>query len=469
MYTPTPRPPMAREPGPSLHLLSAGERRGVDRLLDLWDVLVDPRVGIVKDVFELPLDEDDPPLFHYLSTACDAGAFNRFRNFGNNGGAATNRYVAMAKAVGETVERYCGAIYRYEDLETATWRDLDGRGERAVHPELFRVYLPHQRERERFPWRPFEEDSPAHWVRGRSLADDEPVWLPAAAVFIPYHYPRSRELPPVLQPISTGIACHGSVARATVGGLCEVAERDAFTITWQARLARPRLRRQTLPPSCKDLLDRFAAAGVEVELMDVTNDMGVPVVLSVGLSGAETSPAVTVAASADPSPEVAAIKSLEELAHTRKYAKQVMEYLPELPVEVEEEHPQVSDQMFHLRFYCPQSSREYAEFAWSSDERRDLADLPDLSCDDPGRQVELLVETIDSGTGLEPVSCEVTTPEVEALGLRVVRTLIPGAHPLYMGHRNRALANPRLYEVPAKLGHTPPELGRDNPYPHPFP
>jgi ribosomal protein S12 methylthiotransferase accessory factor len=65
---------------------------------------------------------------------------------------------------------------------------------------------------------------------------------------------------------------------------------------------------------------------------------------------------------------------------------------------------------------------------------------------------------------------DLTTPDIEELGLRVVRVVVPGAHPLYMGHINRALGVRRLYEVPQRLGYPGLVPGdADNPYPHPFP
>jgi ribosomal protein S12 methylthiotransferase accessory factor len=248
-----------------------------------------------------------------------------------------------------------------------------------------------------------------------------------------------------------------------------VIERDAFTITWQARLSRPLIRHETLPPSCRDLVARFTAAGLDVKLIDITNDLGVASVMSIALSNSPTSPAVSVAAATDASPERAVIKAIEELAHTRKYAKQLMIYTPELPIDIENNHPLVRDQADHLRFYCPQANREFAEFAWSSDETRDLRDLPDLSGGTAERQIERIVRKC-AAAALEPIAVELTSSDVAPLGLHAVRVTVPGAHPLQMGHVNRALGCRRLYEVPQRLGHRGLTMGEaDNPYPHPFP
>jgi ribosomal protein S12 methylthiotransferase accessory factor len=52
----------------------------------------------------------------------------------------------------------------------------------------------------------------------------------------------------------------------------------------------------------------------------------------------------------------------------------------------------------------------------------------------------------------------------------VVRALIPGFNPLFMGHHIRALGGERLWSVPQKLGYSGVNRATgDNPYPHPYP
>lgn len=444
----------------------AGSRARLERLLGLWEYLVDPRVGVIREVYELPVDDDEPNFFHYLSTACDTGRFTALSNFGSNGGVSTHPHRAIAKAMGEAIERYCSAIFDYRDLRIAPYASLD---RRATAPERFALYRPEQFGWEGFPWRPFSPEAPVTWTPGVSLVTGEEVLVPAAMVFVPYHYLSSRPDTAIVQPISTGLASGCSFAEAALSGLCEAVERDAFTLTWQARMSRPRISPESLSTPCRDLIRRYADAGLGVELVDVTTDIRVPTVMTIAVGDAGTSPALAVAAAADPSPELAVTKSLEELAHTRKFARQLMDYTPPVPVEVEEGHPQVQDQKDHLRFYCPQGSKPFAEFAWASAEERDLAELPDLAARSPEAELAAVVAELASA-GLEPVACDLTTPDIAPLGLSVVRVVAPGLHPLFMGYRNRALGGSRLYEVPRMLGHRGVAPGGpDNPYPHPFP
>jgi ribosomal protein S12 methylthiotransferase accessory factor len=441
-------------------------RASLHRLLRLWPDLVDPKVGVIANINHNAVDDDEPNFFHYLSDACDTAAFTQLGNFRNNGGVSSDRYIALAKAVGETVERYCSAIFDYDELILAPYARLR---ERATEPDDFALHSLSQYEAPGFPWQPFTADTPTLWTRGTSLVDGGDVLVPAAMVFVPFHYLASGGDVPILQPISTGLACGCTPSEAALGALCEVVERDAFTLMWQARISPPQIVAQSAPATVRRTLARFTAAGLDVKLLDITTDIRFPTIMTIALGAAETSPAVTVAAATDPSPERALVKSLEELAHTRKFARQLMQYTPELPVEVDEGHPTIEGQRDHLRFYCPQRAKEFIEFAWSSPVVRTFAELPDASAGSPGAELDALVHEV-SQAGCDVIMCDLTSPDIRRLGLSVVRVVAPGLHPLFMGYQLRALGGHRLYTVPQRLGYAGLEPGQpDNPYPHPFP
>jgi inorganic pyrophosphatase len=188
---------------------------------------MDDEAGGDNKLLAVPIDNDDPEFFHYHSTSCDTARFSSVKNFSENGGVSTDRYTAIAKALGEAVERYCAAIYDPGDLTLARYRDLSPK---AVHPGRMTVYRPDQFRQSGFPWVPFTEDSLVHWTPGRSLLSGEQILVPAAAVYIPFHYSQSPGAAPILQPISTGLACGSSFE--------EAAKRDlASNAFWAAALA----------------------------------------------------------------------------------------------------------------------------------------------------------------------------------------------------------------------------------------
>ena len=153
-------------------------------------------------------------------------------------------------------------------------------------------------------WQPFTRTTPVSWTRGTSLVSGQSVQVPAAMVYVPYHYRRDSGETPVILPISTGLAAGSLYASAALSGLCEAIERDAFTITWQAMLSRPRLRVDGSAASL-DRLGGLQIAGLQVELMDITTDIAVASVLTVAIGHSASSPAVAVAAATHPDPETA--------------------------------------------------------------------------------------------------------------------------------------------------------------------
>jgi len=444
---------------------SSRERLG--RLLDSWDSLVDPRVGVVQDISILPVDDDEPNFFHYLSTSCNTRAFNELDNFGNNGGVSTDPHVAMAKALGEAVERYCSAIFRYDDLTLSTLRDLDVD---AVSPKQFALYSEQQYADPSFPWRPLDEDSLIAWTEATSLVSGKEFLVPAAAVFVPYHFRASGGEVPYVQPISTGLAAGAGFVDAALSGACEVIERDAFTITWQAALSRPQIRLDTLPSATRDLVERFERADIEVKLINITTDLGVPSLMAFALSDAATSPALAVAAATAPLAEVAARKCLEELAHTRKYARQLLDYTPPPEVDGDLGYNVIADQRDHLRLYCDAEQVPNAAFAWASDCWVDLGDIEPVGGTGAEEHLECIVAGV-ADAGLDLLVRDLTTPDISGLDLSVVRAIVPGANPLFMGHATRSLGGRRLATVPGLLGHADAGVSGvdDNPFPHPFP
>jgi ribosomal protein S12 methylthiotransferase accessory factor len=72
---------------------------------------------------------------------------------------------------------------------------------------------------------------------------------------------------------------------------------------------------------------------------------------------------------------------------------------------------------------------------------------------------------------LEVIVVDVTTADVEELGFKVVKVLIPGMQPVDFGVQWPHVGGRRLYEAPRRMGYQqfrtqPQELNR---FPHPFP
>jgi ribosomal protein S12 methylthiotransferase accessory factor len=440
-------------------------QRAFARMARIIDYVVDGRVGIVGFVGEEPRDAGAPDFFHFAALAANTAAFAGFENFSNTGGAAAERETALAKAIGEAVERYCSAVFDYEALplcsrETASFP--------CVPPSSFALYSKAQYQDPEFPWRPFDDTTLVRWTPARAAGSGELCYVPAARCFIPYHFYLSTGDTPIDQPISTGLACHMSAAEAAAAGICEVIERDAFLITWQAMLAPPQIRLETLSERNADLVKRFERTGSMVVMFDITMDHGVPTILSVLRGNQPAAPALVFAASASLDPEEAAQKSLEELAHTRRYCSIIKRHMPRL-VPAPPAHANVTSQMDHLNFWVDEDNAHLARWIFASPLRIDFDQRPSLATGRPDDDLRVLVSKIEV-VGERVLLVDLTTPDVAELGFRVVRAIIPGFHPLHLGHPLRALGGYRLWEVPQKNGYQgiTPKWG-DNPHPHPYP
>lgn len=434
------------------------------RLIASFEDLVDPVTGIIQYVYEQPKEPGGPEFFRYIARACDTRAFGRWQNFSAASAAAGTREMALAKTIGEALERYCAAIFEREEFRISSWRNADFP---AVSPREWSLYSAEQYAAPGFMFRPFDEDARTRWCPALDLASGATLYVPACFVFVPYTFSRADGEVPITQPISTGLACHGSFADAAAGAICEVIERDAFTITWQARLSHPRIRTESLSATNRDLVRRLNAAGYEVVILDATSDSQVPVILVVLTNPNAGGLPLVVSASCELSPELAVRKALEESAHTERYIWHICQTTP--PVPFMQGHGNVVDQVTHLRFWTDPSRLEFARFLFDSPISRDFCELQDRSTEDAVRDLETL-QGLVAKTGHRVLVAELTTADVRQLGFHVVRALIPGYHPLHMGFSVRARGGHRLHKMPAVLGYRKPgEPWEENPFPHPFP
>jgi ribosomal protein S12 methylthiotransferase accessory factor len=439
-------------------------KRSIGPLADVVSYLVDPKVGIVGEVEEILRDPGAPEFFHFAAKACDTRAFNRQANFRNTGGASVDRERAAAKAIGEAVERYCAALYEVEDLPLCSSADA---AFKHVPPAQFALHSSQQYEQPGFPWVPFGTDTAVRWVEATDFEKQVSVFVPAAMVFVPYVYYRGSGDSPIVQPISTGLACHSSFERAALAAIYEVVERDAFTITWQAGLAPPHVRVETLSDASYELVERFERTGSTITIFDITLDHGIATFLAVLRSPNPESPALVFAAAAALEPDLAVHNALEELAHTRRYSQQIKRHMR--PVVKDENFTEVVDQLDHLNLYADHANQSLADFLFKSHRRLDFEEIVDRST---GNAHLDLVESMKlvRQVGHVVLLIDLTQDDVRNLGLTVVRAVIPGFQPLYMGHRIRALGGSRLRTVPQKMGYAPhPNAEFGNSAPHPYP
>lgn len=435
----------------------------VEKIVEAAPYLIDRRVGVVKSVREYQPEPGDPPLFCFSAASCNTETFTSQKNFGETGGISLRRELALAKALGEAVERYCSAIYKKEAFPLFSKKEAPFS---CASPHMWDIHDSKQYLDPRFPFVPFQDDTLIRWVPAYELTTKTIQHIPAQTVYIPY-YAFQKDGPEQLigQVISTGLACHHSFEKAALSAICEVIERDAFMITWQAGLSPSRIVETSLPASNRHLLEKLKNPASQIDIFNITLDSQVPTILSTLRSHKPKAPALVAAAAADLNPEEAIRKSLEELAHTRRYSQYLMSLIPEL--ENDPSYENIIKQVHHLRFWSNHKNLPLASFLFESNKTVDFSSLLNLDTGNPHKNVDVVVKKV-AQTRHPVFLVDITSPDIKPLGLFVIRAVIPGYQPLRMGHIYRALGGKRLKEIPQKFGYK--NTQKDGLHvPHPFP
>ena len=146
------------------------------------------------------------------------------------GGTAVDAGLALKKAICEAVERFCATRYDSKTVRLSRLAELDGE---VIAPERFSLFHPAQRAHPNFPFTAPKPEGRYGWVKALSLTHNREVWVPATMALL-YYEPLTADDRFERCPVS-GYACGMSWQAAVFRGLCEVVERDAFSIAWYGR------------------------------------------------------------------------------------------------------------------------------------------------------------------------------------------------------------------------------------------
>ena len=445
---------------------------GVQRVRDLRAqssaldaAFVDDEVGVVKNVRARGLH-----MFPFVSSVTGPpesvdGGYGRAYDFAG----------ARTTAVAEALERLGGG--RPGGRRTVVFGSYRDLRDSALDPANVGAHEPRRYEEPDFPCQPYRADLELPWVWGYSLTRECPVLVPESLAYYRVHRHEQQHQKPFVSEISNGCALGGCVEEAALHGLLELAERDAFLLSWYARkpapavdLADARDRRVAL--MAERISDR---TGYRIEVFDITAEQGVPSFWAMAIDDRadQDRPKALCAAGSGLDPERGIAGALYELSTA------VEAYLLGYPDKREQaarmraDSEAVRQMDDHALLYCDRQAFERFDFLLGPDGRgrlgrRALGELRDQyrwpQHEDLRADLDELVARY-AEDGLEVLIVDQTTPVHRTGGLSCVKVLVPGLLPMTFGHRLRRVQDlPRVHEA-ARL------LGGDglNPYPHPFP
>lgn len=201
---------------------------------------------------------------------------------------------SQASALCEAIERLNAQFYGDEPLHKASASDLTIR---HLHFQHFSPYS--QIQYQQFADRdnteskriqavkPYNNES-VHWIKTWSLTYDEHVYIPLTCCFTNIDLPQSEAEPNPFNDIrfgrwhSNGAAAGNTLEEAILQALFELVERDATAIWWYNRIPRPAFDLSKIDIDYYRPLEQTLSKEHHFWVLDVTNDIGIPVMVAVG-------------------------------------------------------------------------------------------------------------------------------------------------------------------------------------------
>ena len=374
-----------------------------------------------------------------------------------NAGCSYDSYeIAERIAVAESYERYSASLVDESRLVSGSHRALRARGESIVDPADFALFDPAGYADPAFPFAPFTDDLELHWVRGRSLGRGPDALLPAPLVYLNWYAGDFMAEPRIAAQNFAGVSAGADEESALANALEEVIERDAMMSWW---LSGARLAAGPVPDALEELIAGLPAKDFAGWFLPVPTEFDVPVVAAVAHDVAND--IATVGFACRDTYAAAAVKAWTEAVALQETALDLQR-----PDGLVWRHGRARLGGLGLRPY--RADRRYLD-----DYDPDFRDVTGLFAQiqvnlDPrvGNRTRALLTPRGTApapagcarrsaeyasriaaAGLGVYACDLTTPDVAAAGMRVVRAVVPGAlmnfptaYPPDGGHRLRRLA-----------------------------
>jgi ribosomal protein S12 methylthiotransferase accessory factor len=253
-----------------------------------------PAAGITRVADITNLDRIGIPVFSCIRPTAEAGAITVY-----NGKGATVEESRIS-AIMEGIERYSSELHDRK-VHFAPYMEMFAHG-RVLDPKD--LILPENSDLERA----------LPWVEGFDIAnDDEAVFVPAHAVF----HPLPRTYRQLFRTNTNGLASGNTMEEAIFHALCEVIERDAWSLVEASRDTGASVINID-DTACLGMQKKFADAKVEVRVRDITSDIGIPTMAAVADDVLLKDPMLlTIGIGTHTSARIAVMRALTEVAQSR--------------------------------------------------------------------------------------------------------------------------------------------------------
>ncbi len=342
---------------------------------------------------------------------------------------------AKTSAVMEALERFSAWLPFRPDV-IATYEELVAAGDVVMHPSEYNLEVAGD----------YRDGNPISWVRGFDLLREETILIPQDGAV---YQPRLHEQPCYRITTTNGLASGNSLEEAICHALSELVERDAMTmaelvsnrlsqvlakgmfvprhgqvVTDGLKAKHPHVRLESLPDRAAELVARFHAAGLEMRILDITSDLGVPSFFAA--TAEDLGPSTSQGHGGfgtHPDAEVAVARAITECAQGRAVDIQAMREDITLPGTA------VPKYQFHVR---RSSTLDKQTWAWKPVDRTvGFADIASYPSDDVCCDIRFMLERLRAA-GLDRVVVYDLSPP--GIPVSVVRVIVPALESWAIDH-----------------------------------
>lgn len=397
-------------------------------------LIIDTKKEILIDIYRCPLYNDEPKIFAY--SAIYRPRYKNNTDIAN--GFSFTKKLALTKVLGELIERYCLDHYNPKPL-------LKSSKEKLSYPHLdpFCIvsFSKSQLKKKSFKEYLMDKTSRYVWVKGWSLTERKRKLIPKQLVAI--NYTKIKDEPIILAPISTGAAAGLSLNTALYRGICEVAERDAFLISYLNKLPSPKIDLASLKDKkIKKILHVFSRYLLELVVVDITTDLQIPAFVAIIIDQTGIGPAVSIGLKAGFNLRETIIGAIEEALMSRYWMRDKFIY--------KNLSSKKTEDYIELRAFSWFSTKviKNLDFWLENKNIKKNLNLDSGSPNDNLKKATQLLKDKD----IEILYVDLTNKKMKEYGFTVVKVIIPKLHPLYLNENYPYYGGNRLYDVPIKLG-----------------
>lgn len=414
--------------------------------------------GILRSISKASRAYEDPMFNSFGVTSCNTKVLGGAHYGGRSSGCGTDLYDAYISTIGETIERYCPAIYKTDNMIKASYDTLDAP---AINPAEFALFSEEQIikfKTNNDAIQPFNTNTVVYWDNCVDLTSGKDVYCPSTFIYLPWH----KDPNPIFYGVSTGLAAHSNFVKSVLTSLFEVIERDSFVLTWFQKIVPPKI---YISSDVKSYITSLFPVKYDWHFFDITYDLEVPSIFGICVGHTDFGDFIAVGTATRSTKGEALKKVIQEIAQTIPYFRYIL--LNDKTV-VSGDFSELKDFEQHSVFYLKYPKFQSVFEPWISAKPSLVVDINEVSSLSTQEEVLKIVTRLKE-LKYNVLVKDLTTIDALESGMVCTRVIVPQLLQMTGAYSYYPLGGNRLYEVPKKMGYVSHDYYNLNKFPHPFP